>query len=416
MKKRLFAILFLVLMAALGGASVAGYIKARILSMDDPEEDEADVPAIHSFVEDYPFPDGEEIPEPKSETEPDSDDMSFPEWVVSRTELFTNSENPLSPLFKSTLKVFEIFDQSDILWAKNTPFVRLPNGYFTFLYPYSCPADSMNNLLDFTSWLRKREIKYLSLIAADKGDDDYAVFPEGVPHGYSRMSEEYRAFNLEHGIEFLESREMLLAQNSDFFYWFYKTDHHWNVHAGLQIALETARRLNELNVTADTNAVMLENFTLSCYPKSFLGSMGQLLDESYKEDFEVFYPTGESNFHLRIPNLGIDRTGSFENTLIAGRYLQDSNTFYSAFLYGDPPLVRIENMLSDNTTRVFVIKQSKADILCPYLAYAVRYLDVIDPRHFDGSIRSFIEQTKPDIVITCNDVMYEGDEQFWSLR
>jgi len=414
MKKRLFAIFFLVLMAVLGGASVAGYIKARNLSVDDPEEEAADVPAVHSFVEDYPFPEGGESSKRKSN--PAADDMSVPEWIVSRTELFTNSENPFSPHFIHTLKLFDKLYRIDMFWADNTPFVRLPNGYFTFLYPYSSSVESRNGLLDFVGWLQGRDIKYLSLIAADKGDDDYAVFPEGVPHGYSRMVGEYREFNLEHGIEFLESREKLVAQNSDFFYWFYKTDHHWNVHAGLQIALETARRLNEMNVAADTNAVLPENFTQTCYPKSFLGSMGRKLDASYTEDFEVYYPAGGSRFHLRIPNLGIDRTNSFENTLIAGRYLHSESTSYSAFLYGDPPLVRIENLLSDNNTRVLVIKQSKADILCPYLALTVRYLDMIDPRHFDGSIRAFIEQTKPDIVITCNDVMYEGDEQFWRLK
>jgi len=407
MKKGLFAIFFLVLMVVLGGASVAGYINTRIYALKILEET-TDVHPVYTFVGDYPFTDDEDNPKPK----PESKNMSVPEWIAARTELFTNSENPLSLLFRTALNIY----YHDMFLNGENPFIRLDNGFFTYFYPYSHPVDSWNSLLNFVIWLRKHDIRYLALIAADKGDDTYAVFPEGVPHGYSRMAEEYTAFHEENDIEYLESRKSLVTHNSDFFYWFYKADHHWNVHAGLLMAEETARRLNAMNVDADTDAVIQEKFTLTCYPKSFLGSMGRKLGLSYKEDMEVFYPTGESSFHLRIPSLGMDRTGSFEKTLIAGMCLSPDKSSYYAFLHGDPPLVRIENLLSDNTSRVLVIKKSKADILCPYLAFAVRYLDVINPQCFDGSIRSFIEQTKPDIVITCNDVMYEGDEKFWRLR
>jgi len=389
MKKRLFAILFLVLMTVLGIASVVGYLQARALDENSPKQEATYIPAV-----------------------PMSVPMSVPEWIVSRAELFTNSENPLSPIFRRTLNLF----RRNIFLNGDNPFVKLPNGYYTYLFPYSDPAESRSSLLDFVGWLKERDIKYLSFIAADKGDDTYAVFPEGIPHGYSRMAEEYREFNREHGIEFLESRESLVAHNGDFFYWFYKADHHWNAHAGLLMAGETAKRLNDFKIEADAEAVRPECFELACYPNSFTGSMGRKLVPQYKEDLEVYFPKEESGFHIQIPSLGIDRTGSFESTLTAGQYLQSESTSYSAFLYGDPPLVRIENILSGNTTRVLVIKQSKADVLCTYLAFSVRYLDMIDPRHFYGSIRSFIEQTEPDIVITCNDVMYEGNEQFWMLR
>jgi len=436
MKKRLFAIFFLVVMATLGVASVVGYVKTHV-----PEENDdiVFVPMTTSFTQQYPF-EREEVTEATAKidesamvaeigsaavsAETDSDWLldavkgytSKVNHAVSGVNINTCNLNPLSAFVSSVVSFLDRYDTEEIFYNGGCPFVRLPNGYFTFLYPYSHPDESMNNLVEFTDWLKPCGVKYLSLIAADKGDDEYAVFPEGVPHGYSRIAKEYREFNREHGIEFLESKESLLANNSDFFYWFYKTDHHWNAHAGLLVARETARKLLTMGVEADTSAIAREKFSMVCYPKGFLGSMGYKLGSKYKEDMDVYYPLGESRFHLQIPSRGIDRTDSFDNTLILKQYLLSEKLSYGAFLHGDNPLTRIENMLSPNSTRVLMIKQSKANVLCPYLAFTVRYLDVIDPRKFDGSIRSFIKQTRPDIVITCNDVMYEGSEELWRLK
>ena len=48
-----------------------------------------------------------------------------------------------------------------------------------------------------------------------------------------------------------------------------------------------------------------------------------------------------------------------------------------------------------------MIKTSDANVVDTYLAFTVEYLDIVDPRHFDGSIRTFIEKTQPDVVLTC---------------
>lgn len=417
MKKRLFAIFFLVLMVAMGIASVVGYL---MMHVREREADSEIVPPVNSFVQQYYFEENE-----TAEWATGGSDWLLDaiksytakvKYMVSGATIYTGSAHPLSSFFSGTVSFLDRNDHKTIFLNGEHPFVRLPNGYFTYLYPYSHPVESWNSLWKFTDWLKSIDIKYLSLIAADKGDDDYAVFPENVPHGYSQMAKEYREFHREHGIEFLESRDRLVAHNSDFFSWFYKADHHWNVHAGLLMAQETAKRLLDMGIETDPSAADREKFSLTCYPNSFLGSMGRILGSAYNEDMEVYYPKGESSFHLQVPSLGIDRTGSFDNTLIVRQCLSDDNSSYGAFLYGDPPLVRIENLLADNSTRVLVIKQSKADVLCPYLAFTVRYLDMIDPRHFDGSISSFIEQNRPDIVITCMDVIYKSDEKFWRFK
>jgi len=413
MKKNLFAILFLVFMAVMGGASVAGYVKTHP-KVGIPNDEGVSI--VLSFAEQYPFPEKENTTNNNRQLNIVNLYNSTAEYIVETTKSYTCSSNIFSSFFTNPLCNLYKYDQGDIVLNGSSPFICLKDGYFTFLYPYSHPVDLWESQRNFVSWLDARDVNYLSLITADMGDDTYSDFPEGIPHGYTRMADEYTAFLEENNIEYLESRDKLIAHDSNFSHWFYKADHHWNVRAGFLIANETAKRLNEMNIKADTSIIRKENFTLTVYPNGFLGSLGRKLGPAYKEDMEIYYPNDTSLFHLQIPNRGIDRTDCFANTLISKQYLSSIDLAYGAFLNSAPALVRIENMLVDNTTRVLVLKESKGNVFCPYFAFTVRYLDVIDHRHFDGSIRTFIEKTKPDIVITCVDVPYDGNEEFWILK
>jgi len=416
MSKNVFAIFFLAIMVVMGGVSVVIYIQTHLIV--NPSNTKFEVTHGHmvkSFAEQYPFQDGEQVySNSQSITKLGAihEYMSAMKHAKAGIDFYTKNANPFYSELCGITSWYDESTRGDIITNGQRVIIRLSNGYLTSPYPYSHPVEAWNSLLDFVTWLRARDIQYLSLISADKGDDSFGTIPQGVPVGYTRMAKEYKAFLDQNEIAYLESKPKLLAKNSDFYYWFYKADHHWNVHAGRLMAEETAKRLNEMHIASDTNAAKKENFTLTRYPKCFVGSYSRMLGSPYKENLEIYYPKSTTSFRIVIPSLGIDSTGSFDSTLIAKHYLPS----YSAFLYGDKPLIQIENLLSNNSTRVLVIKQSKAEVYNPYLAFSIRYLDIIDPRHFDGSIRSFIEQTKPDIVITCVDVIWKGDEKFWSLK
>jgi len=419
MKKKIFTIYFIVLMAAMGGISIATFVTKHCPETFQGDKKSTNVPVIESFEELYPFE--------KEERElPGTKKISIP-WFLSKylkkvlhaeagIDLYTKEMNPLYEPFMSIPGWYNEATKNDIIINGSSVIVRLSNGYYTFPFPYSRSEKSWNNLLDFTKWLKPMGIKFFHMISADKGDDSFGTFPEGIPQGYECLAEEYKAYLDENGIDYLMAKPKLLAQNSDFYYWFYKADHHWNVHAGLQMAKESAKKIKELGFEADIDALKRENFTLSIYPNSFIGSLGRAMEPEYIEDMEVYFPINDTKFHIQIPSQGLDLRGNFNETLIVNEYLSMDNSSYCAFLHGDKPLIMIENEKVSNETRLLVIKQSKADIMCPYLANTIRYLDVIDPRCFNGSIRSFIEQTRPDVVMVCIDVPWEGGEKSWELK
>lgn len=419
MKKGAFAVCFIALMVAMGVCSIAAYFCAHYLPPDTAGEVQPNVPVVQSYKDIYPF---EEEAADVSDTAGSmvlqglSNCLRAVKCAEAGIDNYTNSSNLLSGPFQLIAKWCDEAVRSDVFLDDERAIVRLSNGYYTFPYPYSRADESRQNLLDFTRWLQAQNIKFVHLIPADKGDDGFGTFPRGVPAGYGRMAEEYKSFLSDHGLCYLETKPRLLEHNSDFYYWFYKADHHWNVHAGLLVAEECAKKLNEVGVAANPEMAEKDRFTLRTYTDSFLGSQGRALGPWHTEDFEVYYPAAETDFRIEIPTLGLDLRGPFAETLIARQHLSYAERCYAAFMYGDQPLIRVENYRSGNDTRVLVLKASKADVVCPYLAFTVRHLDVIDPRHFDGSIRSFVEKTRPDVVVACIDVPYEGSEVLWELK
>ncbi len=375
-----------------------------------------------SFLQQYPF--SEDVQNDTKSTEKPGfgfveDYQNLAKWVTDNFEENLRKIEPLSSPLKKCICTLENLLSGDVLITDSEALIKLPNGYLAECFKYCPSTEAWNSILDFSDWLKSNDIPFVSLITPDKSDDSVTVFPEGVPHGYTQMMDEYKAFMDENDIDYVETKEWLLAENDDLYSWFYRTDHHWNVHAGFVTARKTAEYLTETySVPTDANALLDDNYELVSFPDSFLGSYGQTWTIARKEDMEVFYPTNESNYHIVIPGF-IDKSGSFSDTLIDQSCLSINESSYNAFLYGARPLIFIENNTCMNGTRILIIKFSFANALCPYLADTVQYLDIIDiisPKNFDGSIRSFIEQTKPDAVLLCLGVAIEGYEDNLRLK
>lgn len=343
--------------------------------------------------------------------------------LTSYIEKYSGKNNIFSPFF------FYMYGKTTTALGKKLtddaeePVIRLANGYLSYPYLYSQTPEEYAALLNFNEWLSGKNIPFLPVITANKSDDRHAVYPKGFPHGYAEKENEYTAFLADNGISYLNSREILLSENDDFFSWFYRTDHHWNVHAGFSVASAVAERLKtEFGLSVDTDILNRNRFSLVQYKKASLGSQGKKVTHGYipPEDFEVYYPLFDTSFSLELPTLQLARTDSFENTLIDSGALKSRdyylNKTYDAFLYEDAPLITIHNLQCKNDTRILMIKESNANVVDTYLAFSVEHLDIIDPRYFDGSIRTFIEKTRPDAVLTCTCPPVNGDSRMWDLR
>ena len=405
--KEIFIIAALLLFLIPGIFATYSGVHRIVEKCSNPELKQQDI----VIAKEYPFYDTDTGLPVAGESTPLGKYLTIASEMTEKVDNYSGIKNIVSPIFLNLYgKTMKALGKDFIDDAKN-PVIRLENGYLT--YPDWYPYESVNltGIIDFNEWLRTKGIAFLPVIADNKSDDRYAVYPKGFPveypGEYADIENEYLKFLDNNGISYLNSREMLVSENEDFYSWFYKTDHHWNVQAGISVASEIAKRLKtEFGLPVDTDILNRNHFQSVIYEHAFLGSQGKNTTHGYisPEDFEVYYPQFNTAFSIEIPNVTIDRTDTFENTLIESKYLKTgdyyTNSNYRAFLYGDVPLVRVHNLNCKNGTRALMIKTSEANVINTYLAFTVEYLDIIDPRHFDGSVRTFIEKTHPDVVLS----------------
>ena len=64
-----------------------------------------------------------------------------------------------------------------------------------------------------------------------------------------------------------------------------------------------------------------------------------------------------------------------------------------------------------------MIRDSFGDVVIPFLALENEYTSVIDLRKFNGSIKTYIEEYNPDIVIIMynGDMIIEEDAEFFNM-
>jgi hypothetical protein len=89
---------------------------------------------------------------------------------------------------------------------------------------------------------------------------------------------------------------------------------------------------------------------------------------------------------------------------------------YGGCNYGDQPLIQIENQLAVDEHKILIIKDSFSDCMISCLALAEENVDSIDLRHFTGSLKAYIEESNPDIVIVMYNASAVGGDIDYSTN
>lgn len=190
---------------------------------------------------------------------------------------------------------------------------------------------------------------------------------------------------------------------------FFRTDHHWLPTTGLWAAGQVAGWLKEAaGVPLREELLQAENYRQEQFAAYFLGSQGKRRTRVLAEpdDFMLLYPQFPTNLHYEIPGLGIDTYGDFSVTYdrheVERKDFYGSNP-YAAYNFADCSLIHIENFAQDAAdVKILVVKDSFANSVAPFLALCVKQTDILDPRWFKGSIRSYIKKNQPDIVLVIH--------------
>ncbi len=208
-------------------------------------------------------------------------------------------------------------------------------------------------------------------------------------------------------IDILNYRDTWRRRESEGKSLMFNTDHHWTPEGGLLAAQLLAKHLNKkYGYNLDESILDINRYTIKTFPKSFLGSFGRPVGDTFltPDDFSLIYPNFVTDLSIEIPCKKLKREGVFEDTLLFGDYhnqdIEGVSMQYSVYMKGDFPLVIVKNKLKTQGKRALVIRNSFSCILGAYLSLIFKEIHFIDLRHnSDFNLKEYLEIYNADIVI-----------------
>ena len=360
----------------------------------------------------YPFKEGDATPETDISSNKMSQNNLLHSWENKIDRIKDKVESYTSKLLIGYRKMTELAKAYDgkIGWnfasfGEYNGVVELPDGYLTTLVEQREVDEQINALEEFYATLKTEDIPLLYVQAPHKvsevEDADLSGYSDFSNQNINRLLTGLE----EKEIDVLDLRTRIREENLQHHELFYRTDHHWLTTTGIWAAKEILDYCNaKYHFQAETERLLPEQFLQKVYPAWFLGSQGKkvTLARTEPDDFILLFPRYPTLFHFIVPAAGVDKTSDYsvvyDMTEIMVKDYYGKNP-YGGCSYGEQPLVQIQNLENADDRRILVIRDSFGSCLISGLALCEQEIDALDLRLFSGSVSSYIEQTKPDLVI-----------------
>ena len=284
--------------------------------------------------------------------------------------------------------------------------VFLESGQFNYFYsPRENLTQTIQDVIALKNYVKERNMEFMYVQAPLKIFGQKDIIP-GCVDNYTEEDKEKMCEVLEkNNVHVFNTKEHLLYEYEEYMNYFYDTDHHWKPETGLRVTTLLANELNEkYNFEINTDIYNIENYNVKTYVNGFLGSSGKKVTLGYAnpEDFTLITPKELQDWHVNIPQVGIEQSGDF-GLIIDEKALENKDFYkanpYAAYTYGDQPYISIKNNKEGLKGKVLIIGDSFSEVVVPFLAMGCEQVDRIDLRYFNGSLRKFLENNHYDIVI-----------------
>ena len=276
---------------------------------------------------------------------------------------------------------------------------------------------------DFKAFCRENgtELLYMNLPLNVCKSEDAGI--NGVFDYINPNADRFLAMLKDYGVKYYDFREILHEDGMNHHASFFRTDHHWKPETGLWAAKHVLQIFrDDYGWNVDPEILNPENFNYTVYPEWFLGSRGKkvTLSRTTPDDIALIYPKFDNLIHWEVPAAGLDVSGDL-SVIYEMRHIEPKDYYrqnpYAAYKYADQPLGRIHNLRNDDGKRVLFIHASLSNCVVPFVALGIEYTDEIDLRHFTGSVETFIQTEKPDIVIVVYNSEVPGtDDRLYDFR
>ena len=290
----------------------------------------------------------------------------------------------------------------------NQSVVRLTDGHLIFGENQNKKdfSEQARSIKDFSEWLANNDIDFLFAKAPSKEiNKDHA--PAGFEVPPDSTNDLILESLIEENINYLDLRKNPKL-DKDVSNWHYFTDHHWTTETALLSAGYLIEEINKAyKYGLDPSPLMPDKFTTELHEDIFLGSSGKKVGNYYcgRDDYEIILPKEKNDFYFEFTHESGEverRSGDFESTFVFRENLKKdyyyTNT-YCVYMGGDYPISIIKNNSLDKGKRILILKDSYANAALPFLAMVFKEITVIDPRYFQDSVKEYIQESNPDMVL-----------------
>lgn len=394
-----------------------------------------------NWAERYPFDETQHnIDIPAIETDEKESNVGLYANVSRITDIVSSIENVINIYATNNLMFRQKIVEAASVYEKKlgwnfTSFqeyngvVELSDGYLTGYTEKKDTSQQHDALAELNDYCHINGMDFLYVQAPGKISeyDDKEV--SGILDFSNQNANELLAKLESSNIDCYDIRETIRSNNLHNHDLFYKTDHHWLTTTGLWASQNI---LDYCNKKYDWNAelsLLDENqFEYVTYKKWFLGSQGRkvTLSRCVPDDFTLLYPKYNTKFYYHVPAKDIETIDDY-SVIYNMSSIETCNYYsldpYSGCNYGDQPLIQIENQLPADDHKILMIHDSFGDCVISCLALAEKNVDSLDLRHFTGSVKRYIQESKPDVVIVMyntgfvgGDINYSTHEDIWDFR
>lgn len=293
--------------------------------------------------------------------------------------------------------------------------IYMNNGYLTYQQPKIDSEDIdeiADSLQDFSNYLETNNIPFLYVNAGSKVNPvDKQLRPLDASLEFTNENGDALQNALDiRDVPYIDMREEMLNANLDWYDSYYKTDHHWKAETGLWAAGVIAGKLNEIaDMNFDSSYFAESSYHLTRHENIMFGGQGNVVTHANAdpEDFTEIIPKFPTSFHVTIPSKSFDVQGDYETALYDFNSLEtviqteNGGNAYSCVRWTNDDLGMIQNNMAENNSdkKLLILSDSFGYFLNTYLACDIGETHIIHPMAFDGSIRTYIEQMKPDAVM-----------------
>lgn len=302
--------------------------------------------------------------------------------------------------------------------------IRDTHGKLHFPASHFDVSGETQRTIAFAQKLSSEKTPFLYIQAPNKKLEGYTVYPSGAENYANEDCDVLLAALEESGVDTFDLRESVKECNLDRSEMFYATDHHWTTETAFWAFGEVVEQLNErynLGIDADGFYRDLDNYTVTEYPNSYLGSLGRRVGSALSgyDDYTFIQPNFDTDYTIYNALVSLENPayeGDFM-TAIVRRYILDStdkaankHAAYFEYDYGD---LIIKNNLIDNDIKILLIKDSFSLPFAAFLSECVSELHMVDLRDDAAPVPSeYVEKYDFDCVLVMYNPEVFGTKMF----